>query len=268
MIAQPMGQVWLWASYAERLQIEHPEYWRAFWTEPGHVGHDEPQHVGGDVIDSEAAVVRVLTPGEIVADERFRTPEFAQLRGMAALFGGMQGAAQLPMAVEVDHVPDGYRLGTGIKIVSGDAAGRQLYALVGVDNVFLCEASNTIMFDQDFAASLSSDPLLGDMSVGYLISDAYSDAIQVALRSRREGEPRALFSDCLTGAWTSSIVPPTPDDSVISLSAGDLDEAIVTAIIRGDPATDTNVNGSAFEKIDAFRLGVLGGLNECRTRLG
>lgn len=134
------------------------------------------------------------------------------------------------------------------------------------NNVVFCAADNVIYWDEDFALSLSTDPLTGDMSVGYLFSDAYSDAIQTALNSRRTGEPRALLNDCLTGAWVASTIKP-PADAVLSLSAGDLDEAIVTAIARSDATTDTDVNGSAFQKIDAFRTGVLGGLNVCRDEI-
>ena len=133
-------------------------------------------------------------------------------------------------------------------------------------NVVFCPGDNTIYWDQDTMQTLSTDPLTGDMSVGYLFSNAYSEAIQTALASPRTGETRALFDDCLTGAWVAYIVPPidfnTRDDT-LQLSAGDLDEAIVTAIARSDVSTDTNIVGSAFEKIDAFRKGVLGGLNVC-----
>jgi hypothetical protein len=67
----------------------------------------------------------------------------------------------------------------------------------------------------------------------------------------------------------STVPSPTQSaDAVLTLSAGDLDEAVVTAIARADQSTDTNVNGSAFEKIDAFRTGVLGGLNVCRSSIG
>ncbi len=133
-------------------------------------------------------------------------------------------------------------------------------------NVVFCPGDNTIYWDQDVMLELSTNTLTGDMSVGYLFSNAYSEAVQTALASPRTGEPRALFDDCLTGAWVAYIVPPidfnTREDT-LSLSAGDLDEAIVTAIARSDLATDTNILGSAFEKIDAFRKGVLGGLNVC-----
>ena len=131
-------------------------------------------------------------------------------------------------------------------------------------------ADNTIYWDQDFALELSHDPLTGDMSVGYLFSNAYSDAIQTALRSQPHAASRGRCSTTASPAPGSAyIVPPIPEDREISsqLSAGDLDEAIVTAIARSDESTDTNVNGSAFEKIDAFRTGVLGGLNVCRNEI-
>jgi len=108
---------------------------------------------------------------------------------------------------------------------------------------------------------------MGDMSVGYLISEGYSENVQALLGSTLEGEPRALLDDCLTGAWVRDNLPPQPEGRPLYLSAGDLDEAIVTAIARGDPSTDTDVNGSAFEKTDAFRAGVLGGMQACQDRI-
>ncbi len=139
-----------------------------------------------------------------------------------------------------------------------------------VNAVRFCAADNTIHWDQDFATGLSVDELTGDMSVGYLFSNAYAAAIQSAINSQVQGEQRALFADCLTGAWVASIVPPIPEDraSQLVLSAGDLDEAIVAAIATSDERVDTDVNGSAFEKISAFRTGVLGGLNTCNTTFG
>ncbi len=136
-------------------------------------------------------------------------------------------------------------------------------------DIAYCAPSNTIFIDQSFAESLIADPLLGDMSVGYLVSKGYSEDVQGLLGSTLEGEPRALLDDCLTGAWARDIVPPIPDERTdkTALSAGDLDEAIVTAIVRSDDSSDTNVNGSAFEKIDAFRAGVLQGMQACQDRI-
>jgi predicted metalloprotease len=134
-------------------------------------------------------------------------------------------------------------------------------------NVVYCAASNTIFVDQDWAVTTIADPLLGDMSIGYLISQGYSENVQGLLGSTLTDEPRALLDDCLTGAWIRDDLPPTPKDRDLALSAGDLDEAIVTAIVRGDTTSDTNINGSAFEKVDAFRSGVLGGMQSCQDRI-
>ncbi|HEX2783361.1 MAG TPA: neutral zinc metallopeptidase, partial [Ilumatobacteraceae bacterium] len=136
-------------------------------------------------------------------------------------------------------------------------------------NIIYCVPSNTIFVDQAYAEDSISQPLLGDMSVGYLISEGFSENVQDLLGSTLQGEPRALLDDCLTGAWAKDIVPPVPADRTDQtvLSAGDLDEAIVTAIVHSDETADTNVNGSAFEKVDAFRAGVLGGMQACQDRI-
>jgi predicted metalloprotease len=150
---------------------------------------------------------------------------------------------------------------------------------VFVENVFYCASTNSILFDQDYAQQLYSAPLLvetplGDMSLGYLLATAYSDAVQVALASQLTDESRSLLNNCLTGVWVADIVPPIPADReaatgrTLQLSAGDLDEAIITAMLRSDNASDANVRGSAFEQIDAFRSGVLGGMDSCSGLLG
>ncbi len=107
------------------------------------------------------------------------------------------------------------------------------------------------------------------MSIGYLISEGYSEEVQGLLGSKLKDAARALLDDCLTGAWAKDIVPPIPDSRVdkTALSAGDLDEAIVTAIVRSDDTSDENINGTAFQKIDAFRAGVLGGMQACQDRI-
>jgi hypothetical protein len=89
MIAQPMGQMWLWCSMAERISGENPYYTR-FWTTPGHVGYDHPELVSEHLIDTQTTVKRVLTGNDIVGDEEFAGPEFAAFRLLAMLFGTMQ----------------------------------------------------------------------------------------------------------------------------------------------------------------------------------
>ncbi len=131
-----------------------------------------------------------------------------------------------------------------------------------------CPATDEVYFDEP--AGLELYDRLGDFTIGYTLGMAWSEAAQTALGSPLAGEPRALLSDCLTGAWVSGIVPPGPPegDRAVKMSPGDLDEAIQTALIAGDPGADDDVVGSGFEKIAAFREGVFGGVAACATRLG
>ncbi|MEP7204072.1 MAG: neutral zinc metallopeptidase [Ilumatobacteraceae bacterium] len=136
-------------------------------------------------------------------------------------------------------------------------------------NVLYCAPTNTIYIDQEFASSSIDTSLLGDMSIGFLVSQGYGENVQGVLGSTLQGEARVLLDDCLTGVWAKDITPPIPEDRVDTtvLSAGDLDEAVITAILHSDRTADTDVNGTAFERVDAFRAGVLGGMQTCQDRI-
>jgi predicted metalloprotease len=126
-----------------------------------------------------------------------------------------------------------------------------------------CPATNVIHLDMHESERLLSDRLSGDLSVAYLIASAYSEAVQTTVGTGLSGALRSLRNDCFSGAWVGANVPPTGADSIVELSAGDLDEAVVTLISHSDPTDDTDVEGAAFEKVEAFRTGVLGGLDAC-----
>jgi predicted metalloprotease len=136
----------------------------------------------------------------------------------------------------------------------------------------LCASTGEVYFNEPVAYDLYRK--LGDFSVGYLLGTAWSEAVQDALGSDLTGEARALFDDCLTGGWVKTLIPvdfslPQPRlatrDSV--LSPGDLDEAIQTVLLLADPGVDDDVLGNAFEKIDAFRTGVIEGTDACLAGL-
>ncbi len=138
MIGQPMGQIWLWSSMADDLQETDADYFTAFWTRPGYVGNDSPQHVETDLIDFEGTISRVMTPADFLADAKWHAPEHKLLMTMVTLMGASTGM-DLPMAVEIKGVGEGYRLGTGVQLLSGDAAGRQLYCTAFAEDVFFCD---------------------------------------------------------------------------------------------------------------------------------
>jgi hypothetical protein len=140
MISQQMGQIWLWSSMAERLQNDYPEYWEAFWTKSGHVGFDQPELVQRDLIDVRATVSRVLSAQDIVDDTAFDAPEYQALRGRVQITAEAKATYGTPLVIEVKDVPPGYRLGTGVRITTGQAAGRQLYCLLAVGDYYLCDA--------------------------------------------------------------------------------------------------------------------------------
>jgi hypothetical protein len=146
IIAQPTGTIWLWTSMADRIQRECPDYWEAFWTKPGHVGFDQPELVARDLIDTRATVVRPLFAKDFMEDPQFKGAEFDLVRRMSSLFAAMHNMWDVPMAIEIDEPLSGYIQGTGVRVTSGQAAGRQLYATKGTSTILLCdgegEASN------------------------------------------------------------------------------------------------------------------------------
>jgi len=113
MIGQPMGQIWLWSSMADDYQQQDPEYFERFWTTPGYIGHDAPEHVQEDLIDVEATVTRVISARDFLeAPEEFTEPKWELLKTMVTLLAGTSGL-DLPLAVELEGVEGGYRLGAG-----------------------------------------------------------------------------------------------------------------------------------------------------------
>ena len=138
-----------------------------------------------------------------------------------------------------------------------------------------CAATNEVLFDEAFGRVLYDD--FGDFAVGYVIGLAWAEAVQLALGSPLQGEPRALASDCLVGAWIGSRInfdpgtgPATtaaPTERHMTVSPGDLDEAVQTALVVGDRGLSDDREGSAFEKIAAIRRGVLSGLPTCLAEI-
>lgn len=137
MIFSPMGQIWLWTSMAERYVEWDPSYFENFWTKPGYIGHDLPSAVENDVIDVVTKVSKAITVNDLMTDPAYEAPEFMMARMMAMIMGG--DTPDKVFAIEIADLPDGYRLGAGVQVVSGDAKGRQLYTLATAGDVFLCD---------------------------------------------------------------------------------------------------------------------------------
>jgi predicted metalloprotease len=144
--------------------------------------------------------------------------------------------------------------------------------------VTVCPVERVVHYDEPDVLALYRE--FGDFSLGYLYGIGWGELAQRALGSSLTGEARALANDCFTGAWVRDITPDrsgnTPrqgdrdgdgEPDTVTSSPGDLDEAIRMAILVGDAGANVDVVGSPFEKIDAFRTGVLGGLAACTELL-
>lgn len=140
MIAEPMGQMWLWTSISDLLQEEGPEYFESFWTKPGYVGHDQPDNVLGDLIDVTLPVKRVIRARDIVENPAdFAASGTPSVLRNIVFMGSLTQTLDVPVAIEVPGIPGGYRLGTGIRLMSGAAEGRQLYAMYAGGDIFGCD---------------------------------------------------------------------------------------------------------------------------------
>lgn len=139
MILEPMGQIWLWSSLADSLISDDPEYFNNFWNKPGYIGHDMPSAVNEDIVNTTAIIKRTISAKNLNEDEEFSGPEYQTMRMFAAMIGSAGEAYDMPYAVELEGIDSGYLLGTGIRINSGKAKGRQFYATGVVNNIFACD---------------------------------------------------------------------------------------------------------------------------------
>ncbi|MEZ5259497.1 MAG: hypothetical protein R2705_22240, partial [Ilumatobacteraceae bacterium] len=144
---------------------------------------------------------------------------------------------------------------------------------------FYCPANDTVWVEQDNARTIYDRQDLGDFGVGYVVATAWAEAAMDTLGSTVTGEERALAADCLVGAYSYDMLPasvngipdvdPTTNEGLRAvLSPGDLDEAVSTAILAGDDSEDEDDNGTPFQKISSFRLGVLQHFEACQAQFG
>lgn len=133
---------------------------------------------------------------------------------------------------------------------------------------FYCAPDATVFLNEPLARQRHRD--VGDFALGYMLGAAWSDAAQVALGSPLAGEERALLNDCLVGTWAATLVPDEEGNIARGgayIEPGDLDEAIQTALEVADPTSNDDILGTAFEKIAAFREGVIEGVPACQALL-
>lgn len=152
-----------------------------------------------------------------------------------------------PISQYVPYDPDSEELECGSEAVNS--------------RLFYCEADNYIGYDDGrlFPAMYDS---IGDYAVGVMIATNYGGPALEAFGLDLNAKDESLASDCLAGAWSASVFKQDRTTSEFILSPGDLDEAISALLAFGDSDDEGGV-GTGFERVSAFRQGVLGGYDDC-----
>ena len=134
--------------------------------------------------------------------------------------------------------------------------------------VFFCPPDDTLNWDEKNLMPAVYE--IGDLAEAVVIANQYSSRAQHLAGLPTGTLDARLQEDCFTGVWvattkTDEINKTLPEDAGLSLSPGDLDEA-VSAFLEFSKASqsdsgDSNA-GTAFQHVDAFRTGFFTSFNE------
>lgn len=137
---------------------------------------------------------------------------------------------------------------------------------------FYCATNDYIGIETETAVRQLYDEF-GDFGPGIVMAAQYGFAIESRLGATEDRLLNSLQADCYAGVWTASILPTSdrpfdntetdPQRRILSISPGDLDEAVETLLILGDESDSDDNRGTGFERVGAFREGVLNGFEGC-----
>jgi predicted metalloprotease len=124
---------------------------------------------------------------------------------------------------------------------------------------FFCAPESFVAFDnQQLGPALYQR--IGDNAVGMLLADLFAQAVQQRRGATTRDRAGQMAVDCLAGTWVNDLLS-REKGSRVRLSPGDLDEAVAALLAFG--RADPNGTVSAFDRIAAFRNGVLKGVPAC-----
>lgn len=132
--------------------------------------------------------------------------------------------------------------------------------------LFYCVPDRYVGFDEE--ETLRDAYELGDFAVASLYGTQYGLAVQEQLGTAPDNEVTAtLRGDCYSGAWAGALLAGTQGEAdaekyVLVLSPGDLDEAVST-LLSFRTESDRQRQGPGFERVKAFRAGVVDGPEAC-----
>ena len=103
----------------------------------------------------------------------------------------------------------------------------------------------------------------GDFAVATLFATQYGLDAADQLGTADDEVSATLQGDCFAGAWAAALLPPDPPDEYqLVLSPGDLDEG-VAVLLSFRSEGDRERQGPGFDRVRAYRAGVLRGAEAC-----
>ena len=141
------------------------------------------------------------------------------------------------------------------------AAGPCKGAVSLAARVTYCPSTNTVSVPPDIAAKAHDK--IGDFALSALIGAGWSTAVlDESGRLPSQQLAREKAANCLSGAWTRSVFDGDRQGAQLSLSPGDLDEA-VAAMLGSRSTSDPGATGTGFDRVTAYRQGFTDGVAAC-----
>jgi predicted metalloprotease len=128
-------------------------------------------------------------------------------------------------------------------------------------HILYCPATDSVVIDEDLVDDLYDQ---GDFAVSAAVADAWSAGILARLKVSADPKALGLDADCLAGAWTgalsrSEVIDPASGNPILTLSAGDLDEAVAGFLLQsGTAGASSSFDAdatAAFDRTAAFQKG-------------
>ena len=136
-----------------------------------------------------------------------------------------------------------------------------------VDTIFYCVDDNVIMSDLNLLTGVYENS--GDFGVAVIIAEEWAVAIQTQFDEQGTEKALALERVCFTGSWAGSVARGDHDPGGLTLSSGDLDEAIQSFLTFAAPVKrNDRTHPTAFENVAAFRTGFFQGEATCAALVG
>lgn len=144
-------------------------------------------------------------------------------------------------------------------VEAGSAPGCDKPDAAVQDQAYFCPSGDFIAFDTGSLGRKLYDRI-GDYAVGMVFGDLFARAAQDRRGASTTSGAGQLTVDCLAGSWTNDQLIRDQDNQRIRLSPGDLDEAVAALLAYGKAGDG---GPSAFDRIAAYRKGVLEGTGVC-----